>query len=233
MLASVAQTIRVPLLVCAMGETTGALHRATLAKAGLATFATPAQAVRGFQHLVRDRRNRAAARELPPSAVLAVAPDRNAVRGVFAQVRRSGRLALFQDEALDVLAAYGIPGVPTRAVARAEDAPDAASLLGFPVVVKLRQAVPPRERPPGALALDLHDAGEAEDVVIGCELGHGLFEDFDDELERGEAQGINRRGHGRPEDLKLVQPDKLLPGALGVVGKDLRGWLQRTAEAFA
>jgi acetyltransferase len=160
-LASVAQTLRVPLLVCAMGETTGALHRATLAKAGLATFATPAQAVRGFQHLVRDRRNRAAARELPPSAVLAVAPDRNAVRGVFAQVRRSGRLALFQDEALDVLAAYGIPGVPTRAVARAEDAPDAASLLGFPVVVKLRQAVPPRERPPGALALDLHDAGEA------------------------------------------------------------------------
>ncbi len=144
-----------------MGETTGALHRATLAKAGLATFATPAQAVRGFQHLVRDRRNRAAARELPPSAVLAVAPDRNAVRRVFAQVRRSGRLALFQDEALDVLAAYGIPGVPTRAVARAEDAPDAASLLGFPVVVKLRQAVPPRERPPGALALDLHDADEA------------------------------------------------------------------------
>ncbi len=160
-LESAAQSIRVPLLVCAMGETTGALHRATLAKAGLAAFATPAQAVRGFQHLVRDRRNRAAARELPPSTVLAVAPDRNAVRRLFAQVRRSGRLALFQDEALDVLAAYGIPGVPSRCVARAEDAPEAASLLGFPVVVKLRQSVPPRERPPGALALDLHDAAEA------------------------------------------------------------------------
>ena len=38
--------------------------------AGLAVFAMPAQAVRGFQHLVRDRRNRAAARELPPSTVL-------------------------------------------------------------------------------------------------------------------------------------------------------------------
>ncbi|HVC61975.1 MAG TPA: GNAT family N-acetyltransferase [Acetobacteraceae bacterium] len=161
MLASAAQGLRVPLLVCAMGETTGALHRATLAKAGLAAFATPAQAVRGFQHLVRDRRNRAAARELPPSTVLPVAPDRNAVRRLFAQVRRAGRLALFQDEALDVMAAYGIPTVPTRSVTRAEDAPAAALLLGYPVVAKLRQAVPPRERPPGALVLDLHDAEEA------------------------------------------------------------------------
>ncbi len=160
-LIAIAPSIRVPLLVCAMGETTGALHRATLAKAGLAAFATPAQAVRGFQHLVRDRRNRAAARELPPSTVLSVAPDRSAVRRLFAQVRHAGRLALFQDEALDVLAAYGIPTVPTRCVAQAEDAPTAALLLGFPVVAKLRQAVPPRERPPGALALDLHDADEA------------------------------------------------------------------------
>jgi acetyltransferase len=161
MLVAAAPSIRVPLLVCAMGETTGAPLRATLAKAGLAVFATPAQAVRGFQHLVRDRRNRAAARELPPSTVLSVAPDRNAVRRLFAQARRAGRLALFQDEALDVLAAYGIPGVPTRVVAQAEDAPEAASLLGFPVAVKLRQAVPPRERQPGALALDLRDEDEA------------------------------------------------------------------------
>ncbi|HEY3848244.1 MAG TPA: acetate--CoA ligase family protein, partial [Acetobacteraceae bacterium] len=164
-LVAAAPSIRVPLLVCAMGETTGAPHRATVANAGLAAFATPAQAVRGFQYLVCDRRNRAAARELPPSTVLSVAPDRNAVRRLFARVRRSGRLALFQDEALDVLAAYGIPGVPTRWVGLAEDASEAASLLGFPAVVKLRQAVPPRERPPGALALDLHDADEVRSAA--------------------------------------------------------------------
>ncbi len=161
-LDATARAIRIPLLVCAMGETTGAAHRAALVKAGLAAFATPAQAVRGFQHLVRDRRNRAAARELPPSTVLSVAPNRTAVRRVFAQVRRAGRLALFQDEALEVLAAYGIPTVPTRFVARAEDAPIAASLLGFPSVVKLRQPLPPRERPTGGVALDLYDADEVQ-----------------------------------------------------------------------
>ncbi len=160
-LIETAPGLRVPLLVCVMGETTGARRRAALVRAGVKVFATPEQAVRGFDQLVQDCRNRAAARELPPSTVLAHATDRASVRRLFATARATGRLALFQDEALDVLAAYGIPTVPTRAVARADDAPDAAVLLGFPVVAKLRQAVPPAARPPGGLALDLHDAHEA------------------------------------------------------------------------
>lgn len=160
-LIETAPSVRSPLLVCAMGETTGAPRRAALVRAGLMVFATPEQAVRGFDHLVQDCRNRAAARELPPSTVLSHAPDRASVRRIFAATRAAGRLALFQDEALNVLAAYGIPTVPTRAVARADDVSDAAVLLGFPVVAKLRQAVPPATRPPGALALDLQDAQDA------------------------------------------------------------------------
>jgi acetyltransferase len=160
-LIETAPDIRAPLLVCAMGETTGALTRAALVRGGLVVFATPEQAVRGFHHLVQDRRNRAAARELPPSTVLPHTPDRSLVRRLFAAARGAGRLALFQDEGLDVLAAYGIPTVPTRAVPRADDTPDAAALLGFPAVAKLRQAVPPSARPAGTLALDLHDAHEA------------------------------------------------------------------------
>ena len=152
--------LRAPLLVCAMGETTGSLHRARLATAGLAVFATPEQAVRGFQHLVLDRRNRAAARELPASTVLALSPDRQTVRRLFDRVRSAGRLALMQDEALDILAAYGVPVVPTRVVATQEDAVTAAALLGYPAVVKLRQAVPPGSRESSGLALDLHDAAE-------------------------------------------------------------------------
>jgi acetyltransferase len=159
-LIEASRQVRGPLLVCAMGETTGAVHRRALAQAGLAVFATPDQAVQGFQHLVQDRRNRAAARELPASTVLALAPDRPVVHRVFDQVRQAGRLALSQDEALHVLAAYGVPVVPTRAVDSPETTVDAAALLGFPAVVKLRQSVPPHDRARGGLALDLHDAGE-------------------------------------------------------------------------
>ncbi len=159
-LASVREKARVPLLVSAMGETTGATCRRALAEAGMAVFATPEQAIRGFLHLVNDRRNRAAARELPPSAVLAVAPDRDVVSRLFTAIRRDGRLASTQDEALAVLSAYGVPVVPCRAVASPEDAGSAAALLGFPAVVKLRQSVRPRERASGGLALDLHDMPE-------------------------------------------------------------------------
>ena len=159
-LQEAASRIRAPLLVCVMGESSGAVHRRILAQAGLAVFATPDQAVQGFQHLVQDRRNRAAARELPASTVLSLAPDRAVVRRMFGRVRQSGRLALRQDEALEVLAAYGIPVTPSRALATPEDAADAAAFLGFPAVVKLRQSVPPNERARGGLALDLHDMAE-------------------------------------------------------------------------
>jgi acetyltransferase len=152
--------LRAPVLVCAMGETTGALHRATLARSGMPVFATPDQAVQGFEHLVRDRRNREAARELPTSEVLELAPERDRVRRFFDRMRTAGRLTLNQDESLEVLAAYGIPTVPTRFAASPLDAVAAAELLGFPAVVKLRDNAAPADRPAGSLVFDLHDAAQ-------------------------------------------------------------------------
>jgi acetyltransferase len=152
--------LRASLLVCAMGETTGALHRTALARAGMPVFATPDQAVQGFEHLVRDRRNRDAARELPSSKVLDVAPERDRVRRCFDRAYAAGRQTLTQDESLDILGAYGIPTVPTRFAASALDAADAAQLLGFPAVVKLRDNGLPADRHPGSIVFDLHDAAQ-------------------------------------------------------------------------
>ena len=185
-LAACSATVKLPLLVAAMGETTGAPHRHRLAEAGMAAFATPEQAVRGFLHLVQDRRNRAAAREVPLSRVVSVAADQSDVRRLFQHVRASnahappspptlgphasdphtpdtpasGRRDMAQDEAMDVLAAYGVPTVPCRAVSTEPDAVTAAALLGYPVVVKLRDTTAPPHRARGGLALDLHDAAE-------------------------------------------------------------------------
>nr|WP_294560241.1 bifunctional acetate--CoA ligase family protein/GNAT family N-acetyltransferase [uncultured Rhodopila sp.] len=149
---------RAPILFCVLGESTGALHRATLIRAGLPVFATPDQAVRGFEHLVQDRRNRAAARELPPAKVMTVEPDSAWVKRIFARVRAEGRLALTQDESLNVLSAYGVPVVPTRVVSGAADAAAAADLVGYPAVVKMRDTARPGTRPAGGLVLDLLDA---------------------------------------------------------------------------
>ena len=97
-----------PVLSCVMGESTGAAHRRRLAEAGLPAFATPEQAVQGFVHLLRARRARIAARELPGRRVLDVAPDHATVARVLANARATGRLALAAAETGEVLGAYGI-----------------------------------------------------------------------------------------------------------------------------
>ncbi len=114
-LAATPKSLHLPLLVCAMGETTGTGHRRSLAEAGIPAFASPEEAVQGFHHLVQDRRARAAARELPPSTVLSIEPDRAAVRRLLAGVRADGRLALDPAGAGQVLAAYGIEAPPAFA----------------------------------------------------------------------------------------------------------------------
>ena len=124
-IAAAAKAIRVPLLVAALGETSGAAHRSQLAAAGVPAFASPDHAVRGFLHLVQDRRGRAAARELPPSAVLEIAPDRGAVAAIFAAAHAAGRRDLSAAETASVLGLYGI----------------AAGMLDDPHAVRLRLLV--------------------------------------------------------------------------------------------
>jgi acyl-CoA synthetase (NDP forming)/GNAT superfamily N-acetyltransferase len=103
-----ASTAKLPVLTCVMGETSGAAHRRRLAEAGLPAFSTPEQAVQAFNHLLRDRRARIAARELPGNKVLDVAPDHAAVARILAAARAAGRMALTRAEGVAVLAAYGI-----------------------------------------------------------------------------------------------------------------------------
>jgi acetyltransferase len=165
-LAAARSSLRVPLLVCVLGETTGAAHRRALADAGIPVFSTPESAVRAFGLLVDQRRARAAAAELPPRRVLSLAPDHAAVSAILARVRTEGRDGLMQDEALAVLAAYGLPIVPGRAAQTAAEAGDAAAMLGFPVVVKRRRHVRAAEGgTERAVMLDVPDAAAAVRVA--------------------------------------------------------------------
>ncbi len=152
--------IRVPLLVAVIGETTAAAHRRLLAEAGVPVFATPEQAVHGFGYLVQDRRNRAAARELPSSRVLRRTPDAAAVRRVIEAARAVGRTALAQDETLAVIAAYFCPVMPTHQAASLDAAVEAAERIGYPVVLKPRRFSPEEGWQSGALVHGLQSADE-------------------------------------------------------------------------
>ena len=195
-LAACLPAMKIPLLACVLGETTGAPHRRILAAAGVPVFNTPEQTMRGFGQLVEQRRARAAARELPASAVLALAPDRAAVRRLFSGARAAGRTGLLQDEALDVLTAYGIPVVPSRPALSVDDAGTAASMLGFPAVVKLRRSGPPRPGGPGGVLLDLPDTAAVRDAAAALDRrrarlgGEGLAEGFLVQRQMGRAREL-------------------------------------------
>ncbi len=156
--AAVKSSRGAPILVGWPGQATAGVQRVRLAEAGVAVFPTPEAAVRGALHLAQDRRNRAAAAELPARAVLDLAPDRIRVMRIFAAARAAGRRELIEEEALAVLAAYGIPTVPGRAVSGPQEAADAAVMLGFPVVLKILSPDIPRKTEVGGLVLGLGSA---------------------------------------------------------------------------
>ena len=186
---------KIPLLVCAMGATTAGGHRRRLADAHVPVFTSPEQAVRGFRHLVQDRRNREAARELPPSAVLDLVPDKPDVRRLFRAARARGRLALAQDEAMAVLAAYGVPSVPGRVAMDGADAADAAKLLGFPAVLKRRRMSRPDPGSHGGLVLDVRDEAQMRAAAAMLERRQVGQE--------GAAGFLVQRQVGRARELRL------------------------------
>jgi acetyltransferase len=164
-----------PVLAAWLGQATAGPLRRKLAERGVAVFATPEAAVQGALHLAQDRRNRAAAAELPPGEVMEVSPDRARAAAIFAAARAAGRLTLDEAEALAVLSAYGIPVIPHATSATLDEAVAAAEGLGWPVVLKVLCPDLPAKTEVGAVALDLRDeaalraAGAAMAARIGAE----------------------------------------------------------------
>ena len=209
-LAASFATLKVPMMAAVLGETTAQHHRKTLADAGVPVFATPEQAMRGFSQLLEQRRARAAARELPDSAVLTVAPDRAAVQAVFDAVRAAGRTGLLQHEALAVLDAYGAATIPCAPAADAAAAAAAAAKLGFPAVLKLARCAQPRPGGPGAIALDLADAHAVQGAADRLDLRRA-----------GRPEGYHpgflvQHQVGRAREVRItVQDDPLFGPAIG------------------
>ena len=120
-LAAAQATMRLPLLVSVLGETTGALHRHRLADAGVPAFASPEQAVRAFLHLDRQRRARLSARELPDSAVLDAALDLPRIQAVITSAYAEGRAWLSETERDELLDAAQLRGEPAWRIRVADD----------------------------------------------------------------------------------------------------------------
>ncbi len=122
-----------PVLAVLMGSAGLPQGRAELHKAGIPAYVFPESAARGLAALRRQREWRAR----PPLSPPALQVDRErAARALWRGGSGAGG-KLGELEALELLAAYGIPTVGSRLAASPEEAARAATALGLPVAVKV------------------------------------------------------------------------------------------------
>ncbi len=122
---------------CWLGGDAVVEARRIFRNAGIPTYDTPEQAVRGFLQVTDYQDNQRQLMETPPSVQLEFTPDVEAVRTIVRAVIADSRDMLTEPEAKTVLAAYGIPVVETRIANDVEEAARVAQNLGFPVAIKI------------------------------------------------------------------------------------------------
>ncbi len=124
-------------LSCWLGGETAAPARQAFEAVGIAGYDTPEEAVRAFALMQTYRRNQASLRETP-SAPANGEPDRVRAREIVDAALAAGRAWLDEIDAKALLAAYGIPVVPSWRVAPTPDAAaQAAARISGPVALKV------------------------------------------------------------------------------------------------
>jgi len=137
--------------------------RKTFAGAKIPAYNTPLAAVRGMMHLVHYRRAQAELMQTPPALPGDLVFDAGTVNAEIERVLAEKRELMTEPEAKAVLAAYGIPTVPTRVARTPEEAGEAATELlrhSPSVVVKILSRDLTHKSDIGGVRLDLM-SGEA------------------------------------------------------------------------
>jgi acetyltransferase len=178
--------------------TTGAALR-IFSEAGIPSYDTPEQAIRGFMQLVEHGVRQDLLLETPPSLPEVFRPrTEDAVRVIEGAVNE-GREWLTEPEAKEVMEAYDIPTVPTYVARTPKKAAEIAARIGGPVALKI-------------LSNDLTHKSDVGGVVLNLE-GPTL-------VERA-AREMEERVRGSHPEAKLdgfsVQATVKRPGAREII----------------
>ncbi|MBK0392532.1 bifunctional acetate--CoA ligase family protein/GNAT family N-acetyltransferase [Ramlibacter algicola] len=144
-----------PVLAAWLGGVRVEPARQAFAAAGVPCFLTPEQAVQAWLRLAQYHANQQALLQLPANEPDLRIPDAAAAAALVAHAVRQGREWLDTGETAALLAAYGVPFVPTKVVQGVEQAVDAAAALGGPVALKVVSPQVLHKTDAGGVALDL------------------------------------------------------------------------------
>ncbi len=140
--------------------------RATLQEAGIPAFIFPESAARALAAVCRWNEQR----DRPASGVEALPVDREAAARIIGAALKGGTGRLAEDEALELLAAYGIPVARGRLARSADEAAALANGAGYPVVLKIVAPAIIHKTEVGGVEVGVRDEAEvrgAFDRIVG------------------------------------------------------------------
>jgi len=152
-------------LACWMGGPTATVGEQVFAAANIAAYSTPESAVKAFLHVVQHRRNQQRLLEVPAASGTERPPDTERARNVIGRALREKRPILTEIEAKEVLTAYGIAVVPTRAARNVDEAESAANSIGYPVALKILSPDITHKSDVGGVALDIDNAQDLRRIA--------------------------------------------------------------------
>lgn len=152
---AVAATASKPTIACWLGDANAASVRPIFGKAAIPLFSTPDDAMRGFGYMQAADEARTAV----TSAAEARRPGPS--HPVIAAARAAGRAVLSEIEAKELLAAYGIPVVPTRLARTVADVATCCAALEGPYAVKIVSPQISHKSDVGGVVLNLTSAEAA------------------------------------------------------------------------
>ena len=151
---------------CWLGDGAVSEARRLFEAAGVPDYPTPEEAVHAFSMLQTFRRNQATLLETP-SASENPLPDVAAARAHLDRALAEGRAWLSEAEAKAVLAAYGIPVVPTVLTAPTpEAAVAAAKSMQWPLALKIVSPEITHKSGVGGVRLGLEDEAALADAAV-------------------------------------------------------------------
>lgn len=182
----------------------GDQERATeiFAEAGLPSYPTESEAVRGFMHMVRYRRGQDALMETPENAEIVAPADLAVLRGELDAAVKANKRWLDPILVDRILTAYGIPTVPIAAARTPQEAGDFAETF-----LKAGQAIAVK-----ILSPDITHKSDVGGVRLGLATREAVEAAVAEMLERVAKQMPKARIDG-----VMVQPMVHRPGAIELI----------------
>lgn len=153
-----------PILTNWLGEAAVATARARFRKAGIPSYESPADAIKGFGYLWQYTKAQDSLMRTPPRDADLSSVDAERAHSILRGVAKAERALLTEPEAKDVLAAYGIPTVPTKVTHSVDEVEEVARALleqSPSVAVKILSEDISHKSDVGGVRLGLHSSHDA------------------------------------------------------------------------